>query len=106
MSIEETLKNFLSKSAEVSKNAFVKAGDAVQEFSDKSVVKLDKKKLEVQKSKKLADLGCLVYESFVKESKESFSISDDAAKLLIEEIKVLDNQIEEKDKILSESENK
>jgi len=106
MSIEETLKSFLSKSAEVSKNAFTKAGDAVQEFSDKSVVKLDKKKLEMQKSKKLSELGALAYDAFTKDNKSTFSSSDEAAKLLIDELKVLDKQIEEKEELLSEAENK
>ena len=60
MGFEEKLKVWVKKGAKASKSAFEKAGGAVQDFSDKSVLKLDKMKLESQKNKKFTELGIAV----------------------------------------------
>lgn len=99
MNVESRLKEFLTKSAEVSKNVFSKAGDAVQEFSDKSVVKIDKIKLENQKSKKLTDLGQIVYDLF-SDSQTSVSFDNENIKSLFEEITQIEKNIEEKTELL------
>lgn len=101
MGVEEKLRSFLSKSAEVSKNVLSKAGDAVQEFSDKSVIKIDKMKLENQRTKKISDLGFLVYD-ILRDSDDSISSETEDVKAIIEEIKNLDKEIAEKDELLKE----
>ncbi|MCI5665264.1 MAG: hypothetical protein MR353_00685, partial [Spirochaetia bacterium] len=62
VSKEQKIKDFLSKSAEVSKNAFSKATDAVQKFSDKSVLKIQIQNQKSARSKKYTELGELVSE--------------------------------------------
>lgn len=59
-STEKKIKDFLSKSAEVSKNAFTKATDAVQKFSDKSVLKIQIQNQKSARSKKYTEMGELV----------------------------------------------
>lgn len=55
--IEDKLKTVISKSAEVSKDVFKKTGDAVQNFSDKSVLKFEIKQLTSKRQKLYTDLG-------------------------------------------------
>ena len=101
MGIEEKLKVWLSNGAKASKNAFEKAGGAVQDFSDKSVLKLDKMKLESQKNKKISELGTIVSEMMY----EGFVFSDCAQKEKLEsifaEIKDFDGKIKEKEELIS-----
>lgn len=99
MGVEEKLRGFLSKSAEVSKNVFSKAGDAVQEFSDKSVLKIDKMKLENQKTKKMADLGDLVY-TLLQDENTTITLNTDKVKDLISEINKIESEIAEKTELL------
>ena len=46
MAFIDKVKDFMDKGVEVSKTAITKAGDAVQDFSEKSVIRIDIKKLE------------------------------------------------------------
>lgn len=55
--IEDKLKTVISKSAEVSKDVFKKTGDAVQNFSDKSVLKFEIKQLTSKRQKLYTELG-------------------------------------------------
>ena len=55
--IEETLKNVVTKSTEVSKDVFTKAGNAVQNFSDKSVLKIEIKQLQSKIQKLYTQMG-------------------------------------------------
>lgn len=65
---ETKLKNVFAKGAKVSKDAFSKAGNAVQNFSDKSVLKIEKQQLKGKRSKKFEELGEAVYELLNKDN--------------------------------------
>ena len=55
MAFVDKMKDFFDKSVEASKSAFEKAGDAVQDFGDKSVAKIEIKKLEAKLEKQMAE---------------------------------------------------
>ena len=55
--IEEKVKGWLSKGARVSKKAIETVGDKVQDFTDKRVIKLEKKQLEGLLDSKYIELG-------------------------------------------------
>ncbi|MCR4742566.1 MAG: hypothetical protein K5866_06830 [Treponema sp.] len=55
--LTKKVKDFFSKGAKASKDAFMKAGDKVQEFSDKSVIKIEKKQLENKLDNNFSELG-------------------------------------------------
>lgn len=113
---EMKIKEFLSKSAEVSKNAFSKASDAVQKFSDKSVLKIQIQNQKGSRQKKYSELGSLVYSLLSKKSssfedltkaigmEENVQTIENINKLLKDiqtiskEIKTLENSLEEKNK--------
>lgn len=93
------LKSFFNKGAEASKNAFEKAGDKVQEFSDKSVVRLEKKQLETKLEQKYAEIGKLIEES-ASEINLSSEENDGKLKAFLEEVKTLKADITEKEEAL------
>mgnify|MGYP007101830186 CR=1 FL=1 len=74
--IEETLKGVISKSAEVSKDVFTKAGGAVQNFSDKSVLKFEIKQLKEKRKNLYTDLGQRMSELLLT---KGFNFEDTAA---------------------------
>lgn len=97
VSKEQKIKDFLSKSAEVSKNAFSKATDAVQKFSDKSVLKIQIQNQKSARSKKYTELGELVSELLSKKGADIGNLSavlpaDETLKV-IEQIKKVQKEI-------------
>lgn len=97
ISKEQKIKDFLSKSAEVSKNAFSKATDAVQKFSDKSVLKIQIQNQKSARSKKYTELGELVSELLSKKGADIGNLSavlpaDETIKA-IEQIKKVQKEI-------------
>ncbi len=76
--IEDKLKNVISKSAEVSKDVFKKTGDAVQNFSDKSVLKFEIKQLTSKRNKLYSELGTKLSEFL---SAETINLNDTATSI-------------------------
>ena len=68
--------DLFSKGAKASKDAFEKAGDAVQDFTDKSITKIENKKIESKINNKYEELGKIV--SFELESKELNNFSEES----------------------------
>lgn len=68
--------DLFSKGAKASKDAFEKAGDAVQDFTDKSITKIENKKIESKINNKYEELGKIV--SFELESKDFNSFSEES----------------------------
>ena len=99
--LENKVKSWFSKSAKASKQAFEKAGDKVQDFTDRSVLKVEKKQLETKRESYYSLLGKNLYELFVKDEVELTVKNDEDKKSLISlknEIESLSEQIEEKEK--------
>ena len=55
--IETKVKDVLSKGAKASKDAFDKASDKVQVFTDKSVLRIEKHQFETKRDVKYKELG-------------------------------------------------
>lgn len=96
------VKQLFSKGAEASKEVFEKAGDRVQDFTDKSVTKIEKKQLENKLEAKYAELGKRI--SSIIDAKDKITINDEEisgdAKNIQKEIKELLKQIKEKEALL------
>lgn len=85
------MQNFMNTSKKVLKSA----GKAVQEFSDKSVIKIEKSRIVKNLSKAYEELGKLVFDEFA----EKTEISRDNEKIeqLIAVIKKTISEISQKD---------
>ena len=95
MAFVDKMKTFFDKSVEASKNAFEKAGDAVQDFGDKSVTRIEIKKLEAKLEKQYAAIGKLVYETDLDSLKnnESFAKLKEEAEFILKEIETKKSEI-------------
>lgn len=91
---KEKMKNFFNKSVEVSKDALVKAGSAVQDFSDKSKVTIKIKQLEGKVQKEYASIGSKVFEFFTESPDASLTKENDILTTSFAEINRLDEEIE------------
>ena len=76
MAFLDKMKEYLDKGVEVSKEALSKAGDAVQDFSDKSVTKIESHQLVSRQNKEYRSLGHAVLK-FFEENLSTKRIVDD-----------------------------
>ncbi len=93
MDFDRKLRDILEKGAKASKTAFEKAGDAVQEFSDKSVVRLERKQLESRRNTKYTELGRAVAVSFMEKGQNVFKPDTQEGQALMQEILPLLDEI-------------
>lgn len=96
MAFMDKVKDFMDKSMEVSKNALSKAGEAVQDFGDKSVTRIEIKKLESKQEKLICELGSFVYEKINSEKTENISSSDEVIQSIVSKINEVKDQISSK----------
>ncbi|BDC93089.1 hypothetical protein SAMN04487977_108106 [Treponema bryantii] len=105
MNIEEfgnKVKSIFSKGVESSKEVLEKAGDKVQDFTDKSVTKIEIHKLETKRDCKYEEMGLKLSQMLLEgasitcENVEDIRILND----IQEEIKNLAEQISEKEREL------
>lgn len=90
------LKNFISKSSDVTKSAFSKASNAVQKFSDKSVLKIEIKQMESKKEKLFTKIGKHLSSVLSNENVDLINLqnsNDEKITTLIEEIKTFQAEI-------------
>ena len=93
--IESKVKEIGKKVAEVSKSAFDKASDKVQDFTDKSILKIDIKKLQVKQNELYKNLGEIVSKFLSEEIINQLGIDNPAEK---ENILSIQNEIIELEK--------
>ena len=100
--IGKKMKEMFSKVSKVSKETFEKAGNKVQDFTDKSVVKIEIKKIESKRNCKYEELGLKISQMMLQGAKIQFENQDDINTLngIQKEIKNLSAQIKEKEKEL------
>lgn len=100
--IETKVKEMLSKGAKASKEAFEKASDKVQEFTDKSVIKLKKHQLETKLDCKYEELGLKISQLLLEGAEITFSNPEEIAIVndIQKEILSLSQQIKEKEQNL------
>ena len=90
------LKNFISKSSDVTKSAFSKASNAVQKFSDKSVLKIEIKQMESKKEKLFTKIGKHLSSVLAHENVDIMNLqnsNDEKITTLVEEIKTFQAEI-------------
>ena len=90
------LKNFISKSSDVTKSAFSKASNAVQKFSDKSVLKIEIKQMESKKEKLFTKIGKYLSSVLAHENVDLMNLqnsNDEKITTLVEEIKTFQAEI-------------
>lgn len=96
--IESKVKEIFERGAKASKSAFEKAGTKVQDFSDKSVVKIDIKKLQAKQTEKYKEIGELISKMLEDGAEIQFE-NQEKKELLMKiqaEIQDISNQIKEK----------
>ena len=96
MAFVDKVKDFMDKGVEVSKTALTKAGEAVQDFSEKSVIRIDIKKLESKLEKLINELGSYVFDKISCENAESVYASDEKVASIIKNINEVKSQIASK----------
>lgn len=99
---EAKAKEIFSKSAKVTKDALEKAGDKVQDFTDKSVTKLQMHQLETKRDCKYEEMGIKLSQMLIEGAKITFDNPDDLEIInnLQEEVINLSKQIREKEQSL------
>ena len=102
MNIEEIsarVKEIFSRGTQASKEVLEKAGDKVQDFTDKSVTKIEIHKLETKRDCKYEEMGLKLSQMLLQgaaitcENVEDIKILND----IQEEIKMLSDQIRERE---------
>lgn len=100
---EDKLRTGVDKFVKSSKKIISKAGSAVQDFSDKSVIRIEKYQLETKRDKKYCLLGKKAADVFFNNTSASFTTDEDGVLLLIEEIKHLNEEINYREQQLLDS---
>lgn len=100
--VKNKVKDLFTRGTQASKEALEKAGDRVQDFTDKSVTKIEIHKLETKLDCKYEEMGLKLSQMLLQgasitcENVEDIKILND----IQEEIKNLSEQIREKEKEL------
>ena len=96
------VKSLFSKGAKATKDAFEKTGDKVQDFTDKSVIKIEKRQIETKRDCKYEEMGLKLSQMLMEGATINCSNPDDIKILsdIQEGIKNLSDQIREKEKLL------
>ena len=105
MNIDEIgnkVKEMFSRGTKASKEALERAGDKVQDFTDKSVTKIEIHKLETKRDCKYEEMGLKLSQMLLEGASITCENADDIKILndIQEEIKSLAEQISEKEREL------
>ena len=100
--LKEKFKQGVDKIVTSSKKAIGKAGVAMQDFSDKSVICIEKHQLETKLEAEYIRLGELVAARFLVEPSASVSASEDTVASIIKEISRYNEEIKKREETLAE----
>ena len=106
MAFLDKMKEYLDKGVEVSKEALTKAGDAVQDFSDKSVTKIESHQLVSRQNKEYRALGLAVRQFFETNPSDTLSADNSSISGILQEIYRLDKEIAQREENLKAKEQK
>ena len=102
--IWDDVKGGLEKGYAASKKGLAKASVAIQKFSDKSVVAVEKKQLESKRKKSYARLGEIAAKKLSAKNASPISASDEDVAALLKEIAGFNKEIAKCEKQLKEFE--
>ena len=88
------IKDGVEKIVKSSMDAFGKAGEAVQNFSDKSVVRIEKKQFEAKREEQYAKLGKIVADSLENNPDAAIDFSSGEIQAIRSEIVRITHEIE------------
>ena len=95
---------FLDKSVEVSKKGLKTAGNAISDFGDKSVLRIELSQMKTKKARTLQALGQYAYEVFAEQA--SLKAHDETVEKLLSELKKLDDEIAAREATIAEKQEK
>lgn len=98
------VKGGLEKGYAASKKGLAKAGVAIQKFSDKSVIAVEKKQLEAKRKKSYVQLGEITAKKLSAKNASPISASDEEVSALLKEIAGVNKEISKCEKQLKEFE--
>lgn len=109
--ITQKIKDVFKKTATATKSAFEKAGEKVQDISDKNAVRMEIHKLEKDVSSQYEEMGKVLYKALCSGAKIDLSNTKKLPESITEEafldfqtkIKKLKNQITEKEALLTKA---
>lgn len=93
MAFKEDVQKYIEIGVNASKEAFEKAGKAVNKFGNDSVLRIEKMKIQGQLKKEITELGLDVLKSFIDDGKDSIASSEPDIARHIEKIKMLKEEI-------------
>lgn len=97
----EASKDAFTKGMDLSKKALSKASDAVQDFGDKSVIRMERHQAEQKRNELIRELGNLAVDCFIKNQETSLNIDDEKVAVVIKEITRLNGEIERRTEVLN-----
>ncbi|MDE7291729.1 MAG: hypothetical protein K2N58_06755 [Treponemataceae bacterium] len=100
----DDVKGGLEKGYAASKVGLKKAGAALQKFSDKSVVAVEKKQLEAKRKKTCVQIGEIVAKRLSAKNASPIGSSDEEIAPLLKEVANFDKEIAKREKSLKELE--
>lgn len=98
---KEKVKGGFDKFVLNTKKAFGKAGNAVQDFSDKSVIRIEKKQFESKRATQYEKLGEYVANIFISGEKNSVSSDEEFVVSALSEIKKFNEEIKNREESLA-----
>lgn len=98
----ENVKKTFDRGVAASKKALGIAGDAVQDFSDKSILRIEKKQLETKVKKQYELLGEYVTDVFSSKKSAQISSKDSKVQDILKEIERLNKEIKIRETSLAE----
>lgn len=96
----EVSRDVFSKGVDLSKKALSKAGDAVQDFGDKSVIRMERHQAETKRGELIKELGQIAVSCFITDKNDTLSASDEKVTIVLKEIVRLDGEIARRNEVL------
>ena len=100
----DDVKGGLEKGYAVSKEGLKKAGAAIQKFSDKSVVSVEKKQFETKRKKSYVRIGEIVAKRLSAKNASPIESTDEEIAPLLKEVADFDKEIAKREKLLKQFE--
>jgi hypothetical protein len=102
----DKLKDCFDRGVEISRKALEKADNAVQQFGEQSVLRLDINSLRSKKEKQFAKLGEFVYADFTEKNMTQVNREDNDIVSAMVEVEDIEKEIEKREKKLKKLEEK
>lgn len=102
MAFWDTVRTYLDKGVEASKDALTKANTAANDFGNTSRLRIEIQQLKSKRGKSSAKLGGIALEAFLGGA-ESIAAGDEAVKAVLDSVRQIDAEIAEKNRLLDEA---